>query len=296
LHRNIAHTFGAMELLPEHEAPGDLVARTMARIRQAQQTDALIAREEVGRGVRSPTFSLREALVMAASLLIVAFLFIPSVQQARRTGQIAQCKSNMGQIGYGLQSYANANNQRLPAVGGKDLRWLPGQDRVASNSMALFKLVSGGYARPEVFICPAGADGRTSTLVRGATDFPDAGAIQYSYQHAIGPRELSFNDPAMASANTGMVILGDATPLYHNGSFDAKEANTAASDNHGRQGQNVLYLDMHVRWVKEPKVGVNGNNIYVVDSPDRCIYSYRGDETPIGPTDTFLMPAYTARK
>jgi hypothetical protein len=296
LHQNIARSFQALNLLPEPEAPADLVRRTMARIRQARQTDALIAREEIGRGMRSPTFSLREAGVMAASLLIVAFLFIPSIRQAGRIRQIGQCASNIGQIGTALQSYASSNNEHLPTVGGHDLRWLPGQDRVTSNSAALFKLVSGNYASASLFTCPAVADNRAFRVAPGMTDFPDARTIRYSYQHAIG-HDLSLNDPALADIKAEMVILGDSTPLYHNGSFDARQAATACSENHGRTGQNILYLDLHVRWVKVPTVGVNGNNIYLADSPpDRCITNYRGDEMPIGPTDTFLMPAYTPKK
>ena len=294
LHQNISRSFQALNLLPEPEAPADLVRRTMARIRQARQTDALIAREEIGRGVRSPTFSLREAAVMA-SLLIVAFLFIPSVRYGRARQQANQCASNIGQVGSAMQSYANENNQRLPTVGGRDLRWLPGANRATSNSAALFKLVIGNYAPASVFACPAVADGRSFRVTPGMTDFPDGTTVHYSYQHAIG-HDLSFNEPALAGLKAQMVILGDSTPMYHNGSFDAQDAQqagSASSENHGRTGQNVLYLDMHVRWVKVPTVGVDGNNIYIAEG----IYNrYRGDETPVGPTDTFLMPAYTPNK
>ena len=222
----------------------------MARIRQARQTDALIAREELGRATRNPTFSLREALVMAASLLIVAFLLIPSIQQSRVRQRIYQCAANMGQIGTDLQHYANDNNQHLPTVGGHDLRWLPGEDHVASNSEALFKLVTGNYAPASLFVCPAVADNLSFHVAPHMIDFPDAKTIHYSYQHTIGPHDLSFNDPATAAVNKEMVILGDSTPLYRNGSFDAQQADKACSENHGRTGQNVLYLDLHVRWVE----------------------------------------------
>ena len=296
LHQNIARSFQALNLLPEPEAPADLVSRTMARIRQARQTDALITREEIGRGMRNPTFSLREAMVMAASLLIVAFLLIPSIQQGRARQRINQCAANIGQIGTALQSYASSNNGHLPTVEGHDLRWLPGDDRVTSNSVALFKLVNGNYAPASLFCCPAVADKETCPVAPSMIDFPTAKAIHYSYQHAIS-HDLSINDPALDGLKAEMVILGDSTPLYHNGSFDARHAATASSENHGRTGQNVLYLDWHVRWVKVPTVGVNGNNIYLADlPPNRCVTNYRGDEMPIGPTDTFLMPAYTSRK
>ena len=297
LHQNISYSLGALKLLPEPQAPEDLVSRTMARIRLARQTDVLIAREEVGRGARSPSFSLREALVMAASLIIVAFLFIPSIRQAGRARQIGQCASNMGQIGSALLNYANSNDEHLPTVGGHDLRWLPGSDRAISNSEALFRLVSGKYAPAGVFACPAVADCQSFQVAPGMIDFPTAKTIHYSYQHAIGSHDdLSFTNSALAGVNKEMVILGDSTPLYRNGRFDAQDAQQAgasASENHSRAGQNVLYLDMHVRWVKVPTVGVKGNNIYIAEG----IYNrYRGDETPVGPTDTFLMPAFTPTK
>jgi hypothetical protein len=49
LHSDVTHTLNALKLLPEVQAPDDLVAKTLGRIRQVRETDALIARQEIGR-------------------------------------------------------------------------------------------------------------------------------------------------------------------------------------------------------------------------------------------------------
>ena len=66
----------------------------------------------------------------------------------------------------------------------------------------------------------------------------------------------------------------------------------SAGDNHQGAGQNVLYLDGHVSWSDTAQAGVRGNNIFLAEG----IFHYRGDETPAGPTDTFLLPAYLPRR
>ena len=283
-------TLAVLKLLPEPEALEDLVARTMTRIHQSRQIDALIAREQIGHSGSRSTFTLRDALAMAASFVIVASLAVFYILSIRHEQQIRNCEANLGQIGYALQGYAKQNNDRLPSAAGQGPRWLPGPGGTASNSSALYRLVGGGFAAPTVFVCPATPENQSFHTSAGMTDFPNARTIHYSYQHMIG-HALCLSDPALQGCQSAMVILGDANPLYRNGTFDAHDAATAASENHGRTGQNVLYMDMHVKWVTTPNAGVNGCNIYVL--PGIC--DYRGDKKPADPTDTFLLPAFAAK-
>ena len=62
------------------------------------------------------------------------------------------------------------------------------------------------------------------------------------------------------------------------------------SNNHGADGQNALYLDGRVRWVETTAAGVNADDIYLAAN----VQNYDGDEVPSGPTDSFLLPAWTA--
>lgn len=290
LQQDLKNTAQALRLLPEIDTPADLAAKTLQRIRQVRQTEALIAREELGRNntVR-PTFAFRELVAVAASLLLIAAVFVPSARQARNTTRIVQCRSSLGQIGTALQAYASANNGLLPSAFSQPQRWLSSSGQPAvSNSIALFKLVRGGYASQSVFLCPGSESGQPFVTTPQMTDFPGAKNIHYSYQHTLG-RQLSVNDPELAAVAGRLVILGDSMPFYRGGVVPRDQAESASSENHDRTGQNVLHLDMSAEWARQPRVGVGQNNIFLAEG----IYDYKGDEQPVSKTDTFLLPNWS---
>ncbi|MHC4294034.1 MAG: hypothetical protein ACYSTL_00445 [Planctomycetota bacterium] len=290
LHDDITNTFAAMELCSVAEAPEHLPARTMDRIAQVRRTKALLAKEEARRKVHFPTFSLREFAVTAAAIVLLVAVFVPSMSQARREAVIRNCASHAGQIGTALLTYANANDDYLPAVDTRHKRWVADQSESSpSNSAALFKLVRSGYASPIVFQCPVG---KTNSFVAKAhmTDFPAGEFIGYSYQHTLGGHPMRLSDPILKNVADRMAILSDSTPLFGGACIRAEQADTLASRNHGGAGQNVLYLDMHVEWAERPTVGVQQDNIFLVDG----ILEYHGIEEPTTPTDTFLLPAFSA--
>lgn len=289
LHDDISHTFAAMGMLPQIEPPQRLVADTMARIRQVRRTDALLAREESRRMAAGATFSFRELGAVAAALILMAAIFVPSVRQGRRMAEMSQCASNAGQIGSALLTYANANNQHLPSVGSEQTRWLPGDgEQGFSNSSALYKLIAAGYASPLVFQCPAGQ--QSSFVVQaGMNDFPAGKFVGYSYQHSSGPNALRSDDPQVLPVASRMAILADSTPVFQDGRFYPAGVQAKASHNHDGRGQNVLYMDMHAAWADKAEAGVDGDNIFLA----KGVYQYRGVETPAGPTDTFLLPSFS---
>lgn len=295
LRDNVANTLGAVGLAEQVEPSADLVQSTMERIRQAQETTALIEREEIVRPGGRSTFSLRELITLAAAAMVLAAVFIPWVREAKRRSLGAQCESNVGQVGSALRKFASANSGMLPRAGGETRRWLPGGGQpTVSNSSALFSLVRNGYAEPAVFQCPAvdvprdeGSGTTVLAVTAEMTDFPRGRFIHYSYQHTLGPGKFSYHEPGLKAVAERMSILADRTPVFRNGQFLPERVRAATSDNHGREGQNVLYLDGHVEWRDQANAGVGDNNIFLVDG----IYEYRGDEAPVTSTDTFLLPA-----
>lgn len=291
LHDDIRRTFAAMDLATEHEPPEDLVERTLARIRSAKQTDALLAREELQRrDVIRPTFSLREVGAIAGVVLLLVSVFGVSYREARRRRQRTMCGAQVARLASGLLTYASHNDKYLPAAGESPRRnWLPAAGRPGiSNSAALFRLIKARYVEPPAFQCPA-VGGRSFVVVAGMKDFPHPESITYSYQYAIGLRGPWLEDKRFAKIKMSMAILSDSTPLFAGGQFRPDRLATAVSDNHDRVGQNVLYLDMHVEFKRRASVGVNGNNIYIAEG----VYEYDGDEVPTGPDDTFLLPAFS---
>ncbi len=290
LHDDIKNTLNAVGLAPEIEAPQDLVEKTLAKISSAKRTEALIAKQEIRRRVLRPTLSLRELTAVAAVILLAVIVFVPSIQQARQKQLAIQCASQAGRIGSAILSFANANNDQLPTAGVAEARWLANDSEpVVSNSAGLFKLVGAGFASPTLFQCPA-VGGRSFVVQSGMADFPADEHISYSYQHSLGSEAVRRDDPEMAMVAQRMAILSDSTPLFKKGRFHPDKISAQAGDNHRAKGQNVLYLDMHVDWAESPNVGVGGNNIFLAEG----IYKYKGTEKPTGPTDTFLLPAYSS--
>lgn len=290
LHEDLRNTLAAVALVGEVEPPEDLVASTLGRLRAARQTEALLAREELGRrDVIRPTFSLRELAAVAAVVLIFAGLFGTFVRQGQRRRTIDECKAHLGQIGSALLTYAGSNDGRLPAVGPDAHRWLPAANQPAvSNSVALFRLVRQGYASPVIFQCPAVGEG--SFVVRQEmADFPGVKFISYSYQHALGTPGLWIEDPRMAAHRSEMVVLADANPVFRDGRFERERVRSPVSDNHDRTGMNVLFLPGNVEFKDNASVGVLGDNIYTIEG----VVDYRGDEAPASPIDTFLAPAFS---
>ena len=290
LHDSVADCFAAISLAPDYEPPPGLAERTVAGIRQKQRVDALITREEAARPTARRVFSLRELTTVAAVLLILAAVFIPSVRQAQYAALTNQCESNVGRIGAAMLAYANENDDFLPGVQGSPTQWLAdGQQPAASNSAALFKLVKGEYVSPVVFQCPA-VGGGSFAVQAGFVDFPASQYVSYSYQHTIGHNSLCRED--LKNVADDMAILADSTPVFEGGRFSPDRLKASASKNHKRRGQNVLYLDGSVRWSTDASAGVGGDNIFLASG----VYEYDGDERPTGATDTFLLPNYTANK
>jgi len=288
-HDDLANALAALELAPEIEPPADLVERTLWRVSSAGRTNELLAREQARpRGI-APTFSFRELVGLAAAVFLLAVILVPSLQQARNVRIAGLCGSNVGQIGRALQSFATDNDGQLPSACRTRTRWLPGQGELAvSNSAGLFRLVRDGYESPMVFQCPGVRRG-TFVVSAGMVDFPAGDYVGYSYQHSLGPNAPNISAPELADKAHQMVILADSSPVFADGRFQSDRLGAAAGDNHRGRGQNVLYLDMHVQWVTRADVGVDGDNIFLVEG----VWDYRGTERPTSRADTFLLPAYS---
>ena len=288
-HDDLAATFAALELARAPDPPEDLVDRTLARITSIRRTNALLAVQQIGgrRPFRS-TFSLKEFAAVAAMLLVIAGVLVPSLRVARQKAQLGFCSAQMGQIGSAIQTYAINNDGYLPNSDARGGRWLRGGTQPpASNSVGMFKLLRERYlTSPVVFQCPA-PGGQSFAMQGDMIDFPRPEHISYSYQYSLGNRGLSNLDSLLAQVAKEMVILADQTPLFADGRFLKDRVRKAISDNHPKS-QNVLYLDGNVLLVDNPFVGVEGDNIFLVEG----VYEYEGDEAPAHSADTFLLPAH----
>ncbi len=168
-------------------------------------------------------------------------------------------------------------------------------------SRSLFILVIDGTVTAKQFICPSSGDaeddlrnrsGSTEVASQPGTnrfDFKGYPFLSYGYQLPFGKGKPNENlDARMAiSADKGPFFTADAQQAdgtvrdkYETGvNNPALLGATTASDilkaenekwrpynsrNHAGEGENVLFQDGHVEFVKKPIVGVNYDNIYTM--------------------------------
>ena len=61
-------------------------------------------------------FTLIELLVVISIIALLIALLLPSLGQAKHAAQVAQCGSNLHQIGLGVHSYLPDNEARFPLI------------------------------------------------------------------------------------------------------------------------------------------------------------------------------------
>ena len=292
LHRDLARTFAAWDAAGDVAPPADLVEHTLERVASARRTDALLALQQAQSPFRIPsTFSARELLAVAAVVLVMIGVLVPSLHPPHRRSRRSLCAAGMGEIGSALQTFAVNHDNTLPHVHSSCPRWLPGNKPHASNSAALFQLLKNDYLQnPVVFQCPA-RGGKSFSLRPEINDFPRPEHIQYSYNYSLAGHHLSILDPVVVKVADQLAILADQTPLFRNGAYRPDQADNPISENHDQRGQNVLYVDGHVLWNTSPHAGVHGDNIFFAAGTS----DYDGDEQPAHKTDSFLLPAHPHR-
>jgi len=156
--------------------------------------------------------------------------------------------------------------------------------RPANNDLtaAIFALLRTQDITSEVFVCPSSNDEKDTFL--GGTNAPINRAnftgsknLSYSWQNmyagttAIGAgwkwnNTLGAEYAIGADKNPGVAPAGTDNVALPTNTSSAKDMKFANSNNHDKDGENILYGDGHVAWESNPFVGVNRDNIYTAAS------------------------------
>ncbi len=177
----------------------------------------------------------------------VAFLLVPAVYQSHLYSQRIQCQDNLQHVGAALANYSDRNGGYYPAISPKQPLSVP-------------TLVRQGYLPGTAVVCPS-------------THQPDEHAMEELLPEQLQKLRKDQFEQFISRLNSYGYTLGftDGNKLMlqrneHRKEFplssDLPGKGPANSPNHGGDGQNVLFEDGHVEYLKSPKVESTGDDIF----------------------------------
>ena len=260
----ILDQLGLLEAYPD-EVPEDLaddadagllVDATLARIEREES--ARTGRMRIGAdaatagGSFRPSFRLGDLVAVASIAIIVTTVAIPLVRSTRETAGRADCMNSLRQLAMGLDGYASDFNGSLPATAGLSLPALAGGSLESwsrsRNGEQLAPLVSGGYCPAEGMRCPCDRHGGSP----------------FGWAYRVPTGSHSWQGPERSA------VVADRNPL-----IDLTLAGLPIgslilnSENHGGEGQNVLWSDGSIEFLSVPSLhrpGAAGHPHLTVDN------------------------------
>lgn len=235
------------------EPPPALAHRTCQFV--AQRTRIRVA-PEMGGGSRR--WSFQDMFVTAGTMAAAAMLFFPAINVSRNQAQIAGCQNQLRQIGLAFMNYSETFPPYFPVA--------PSHGPEATSGYYAPALVDAGLVNDHAtFVCPADPRLRATNFrvpskkeIAAATG-PELDKIQAtmggSFGATMGHLEAGRYAPTKDLGRHCFVLVSD---------LPSTDLPDHQSQNHGGQGQNTLFEDCHVKFLKTCQCPVDtlGDNVF----------------------------------
>jgi len=305
IHSKLKETLNPLNSIKHESCPDSLVERAVWRFNSVSNSSQdrlqeLLASEQKRKitpiawlwGGLGRKLATAAVLMIVGSLLLTSFRAVSSY--ARYHSLLQQCQMQQSSIFQGLHNYMSDHDNQPPVVATSagDPWWKVGHqgNENYSNTRRVYILVKDGYVKPACCVCPACKYGEKLEMdlsqLRKFKDFPGRRYVTYSFQincHKTKSGEMLCRNVIMADWNPLFEELPEDFSKPISVRLDHKLLNMN-SVNHNRRGQNVLFGDGRVKFLKTRFIGID--DIFTLQDTD----VYHGDELPSCETDFFLAP------
>ncbi len=302
IHSKLKVTLAPLDDIEFQVCPDNLVERTISYVNEhadssQQQLEQLLAVEQTKKVPIKIGFwrNLTEIAAIAASIMFIVGVLVPTMGFVRQKYRQNKCGMQLGSFFQGLSNYISDHDGQQPSVATTaGAPWwkvgYQGQEN-QSNTRRIYLLVRDNYVNSGIFICPGNKSGRNlqiePSLIRTYKDFPNRQCVTYSFK-------ISCSRIQSGRLLCRKVMMADWNPLFEElPNFDSpfrvrldKRLLTLNSSNHNRRGQNVLFGDGRVEFLKKRFIGIAQDDIFTLQDTD----IYQGCEVPSCETDFFLAP------
>ncbi len=247
-------------------------------------------------------FTLVELLVVIAIIALLMGILMPALSRVRQLAFRLVCGTNLSGIGKAMLIYANDYDDELPRAGGRDASWSGPVDWKAPDLYSAYGIgSSGGHATvsssfyllvkyaevtPKSFVCKSDT-GTTEWEINQEPTAPVGFELIDAWDFGTKPQEhcsYAYHWPfgryaLTTSSEPGMAVAADRNPWQVSPAGEARTDVMWANFNplggteavrsgnsltHQEDGQNVMYLDTHVDFVKTSACSLEEDNIYTI--------------------------------
>jgi hypothetical protein len=249
------------------EPPVGLAARTCLLIsKYTEVSPAPVTEPSERQAAMAGRWRLSDFAVAASVLIAATLFFLPALSNSRSNAQLLACQNNLKDLNLGLVNYSRQNNDLFPEI--------PLKGKMAAAGAYAPQLFDAGYVQNRnTVVCPSStlADDRAFTVPTQKELMSAEGEhltelrrkMGGSYGYTLGYQDASHTyHPTRNKARERYALMAD-TPNLNSEHFQ--------SANHGGDGQNVLFEDGKVKYLK---------NCHLSDCRDEIFSNDEGKMAP----------------